>query len=100
MISMIKKSIRSVCLLIMLSIPISSVAYASTKKTQMVTQAILRKWLSGWNKRVKITIDHNDAQSSLSNFPVLIHMSSASGINSDNVTFIFNEVGSNSKKLL
>jgi hypothetical protein len=98
---MIKKSIQTFCLLIMLSILISSVAYALVyeTKTQTVTQTILRKWLSGWDKRVKITIDHNDVQSSLSNFPVLIHLSSASGIYSDNLGFVFNEVGSNSKKI-
>jgi hypothetical protein len=101
LVSMNKKSFQTVCLLIMLSILISSVAYAFIyeTKTQTVTQTILRKWLSGWDKRVRITIDHNDAQSSLSNFPILIHLSSASGIYSDNVTFIFNEVGSNSKKI-
>ncbi|MFQ5867830.1 MAG: DUF2341 domain-containing protein, partial [bacterium] len=58
-------------------------------------------WLSGWGKRVKITTDNTDIDSALSNFPVLIYLSSASGRDSpkDDVTFVFDEVGSNSKKI-
>jgi len=57
-------------------------------------------WLSGWDKRVKITIDHNDVDSALSNFPVLVCLSnSSSGRNNDDVSFVFDEVGSNSKKI-
>jgi hypothetical protein len=59
---------------------------------QSVTQTIVRKWLSGWDKRVKITIDHNDVSSNLANFPVLIYIGDSSGQNNDNVTFIFNEL--------
>ena len=56
-------------------------------------------WLSGWDKRVKITIDNNDVDSPLSNFPVLVHLSNSSGRNNDDATFVFDEVGSNSKKI-
>jgi hypothetical protein len=56
-------------------------------------------WLSGWEKRVKITIDQNDVDSDLSNFPLLVHLSSSSGWNSDDVTFIFNEISDNSEKI-
>ncbi|MCW4001640.1 MAG: hypothetical protein NWE97_00410 [Candidatus Bathyarchaeota archaeon] len=56
-------------------------------------------WLSGWDKRVKITIDHNDIDSDLSNLPVLVHLSNSSGRNNDDVTFVFDEVGSNSRKI-
>ncbi len=59
-----------------------------------------RAWLSGWEKRVKITIDHNDVDSALSDFPVLVYLSnSSSGRNNDDVSFVFDEVGSNRKKI-
>jgi len=97
---MIKKSFQTVCLLIMLSIIISSVAYAFIyeTKTQNITQTILRKWLSGWDTRVKITIDHTDVDSNLTNFPVLIYLSNSSGYNSDNVAFVFNELISDANR--
>jgi len=57
-------------------------------------------WLNGWDKRVKITIDKNDVDSALSNFPVLVYLSnSSSGRNNEDVSFVFDEVGSNSKKI-
>ena len=56
-------------------------------------------WLEGWSKRTKLTLDQNDITSTLSNFPVLIYLSSSSGRNSDNVTFVFDEVGANSLKI-
>jgi len=39
-------------------------------------------WLSGWDKRVKITIDHNDIQSDLTNFPVLVHLGNGTSTSS------------------
>jgi len=56
-------------------------------------------WLGNWSKRVKLTIDHNDIDENLSNFPILIYLSNSSGRNSADLTFIFNEVGANSKKI-
>jgi pimeloyl-ACP methyl ester carboxylesterase len=56
-------------------------------------------WLVGWDKRVKVTIDQNDVDSNLSDFPIMIHLSSSSGWNNDDVTFVFDEVGSDSKKI-
>ena len=50
-------------------------------------------WLTGWNKRIKITIDKNDVDSELTDFPLLILLT-----NKD-VSFIFDEVGSNNKKI-
>jgi|GEM_PF-4853465 len=56
-------------------------------------------WLSGWANRVKIGIDHTDITSALSNFPVLIYLSDSSGIYDDDVTFVFDELGSDSMKI-
>ena len=100
---MFNQLVRRLGLLIVLCILFSSLAYAIVYETgsQSVTQTIVRKWLSGWDKRVKITIDHNDVSSDLTNFPVLIYLGDSSGQNNDNVTFVFNELVSdgNRKKI-
>jgi len=57
------------------------------------------EWLSGWDKRVKLTIDHNDITSDLSNFPILVYLSASSGRGPDDISFVFDEVGANSKKI-
>ena len=56
-------------------------------------------WLSGWTKRVKVTIDHTDIDATLSNFPILLYLSSASGRNAEDITFIFDEIGANKLKI-
>lgn len=52
-----------------------------------------------WAKRIEITIDHNDIDASLEDFPVLIYLSSLSGINGKDITCVFDEIGANSKKI-
>lgn len=49
-------------------------------------------WLSGWAKRVKLTIDAGDIVSNLSNFPILVYLSTSSGRGPDDVTFVFDEL--------
>jgi len=58
-------------------------------------------WLSGWDKRVKLTIDQNDIDAALSDFPILVYLSTSSGRNSDDVSFVFDELASddNRKKI-
>ena len=56
-------------------------------------------WLSGWSNRVKITIDSGDISAALADFPILIYLSASSGIDSEDITFVFDEVGANSKKI-
>lgn len=58
-----------------------------------------RVWLTGWNKRIKITISHANIDSDLVNFPLLVYISAASGTADNDVTAIFDEVGANSKKI-
>lgn len=57
--------------------------------------------LIGWYKRVKLTIDHNDIDSALSDFPILIHLGTSVGRNSDDVSCVFDELLSddNRKKI-
>ncbi|MDD5688391.1 MAG: DUF2341 domain-containing protein [Elusimicrobia bacterium] len=51
--------------------------------------------------QLKLTIDHTNVDTSLSNFPILVHLGSASGINSANTTTVFTELVSdvNRKKI-
>jgi len=59
-------------------------------------------WLSGWNKRFRMTIDRDDVDTALSNFPILVHLSnSSSGRNNDDVSSIFDELqnDANRKKI-
>lgn len=56
-------------------------------------------WLAGWGYRVQITIDADDVDTELTHFPVLIKISDSSGINGTDITFIFDEVETNSLKI-
>lgn len=57
-------------------------------------------WLTGWSSRVEIQINSGDIDSNLTSFPILLYLSnSSSGIYDEDVSFIFDEVGSNSKKI-
>ena len=49
-------------------------------------------WLSGWAKRARLTIDHNDIAAPLTDFPVLLYLSTSSGRNNDDVSFVFDEL--------
>lgn len=53
-------------------------------------------WLQGWGRRVKLDIDSNDIDENLTDFPVLIYLSSSSGRNNDNLSFVFDEIQSDS----
>lgn len=56
--------------------------------------------LGTWAKRIKITIDKDDIDATLTWFPVLLYLSGACGIgNAYDVTPIFDEVGANSLKI-
>lgn len=56
-------------------------------------------WLGGWDQRVKITIDAGDFDAELTHFPLPLYLSASCGENAEDVTFIFDEVGANSKKI-
>ena len=55
-------------------------------------------WLNGWDNRIKLTIDHNDITSNLSNFPILIHLSNSSGRKNDDVSCVFDELTSDANR--
>ena len=58
----------------------------------------LAHWLSGWQKRIKIEINHNDIDDTLSNFPVLVYLSNSSGLNNADVSCVFDELQSDANR--
>jgi hypothetical protein len=70
-----------------------------TVKASVAVAGTGEDWLGGWGKRVKMTIDHDDIDSALSDFPVLIYLSSSSGRYSDDVSFIFDELGGDADRM-
>jgi len=58
----------------------------------------MASWLTGWSKRIKLTIDSSKIDSDLSNFPVPLYLSSSSGITNADVTAIFDELGSDANR--
>jgi len=56
-------------------------------------------WLSGWSKRIKITIDCTNIDSDKTWFPVTIFLGASVGQTPNDVTAIFDEVGANRKKI-
>ena len=56
-------------------------------------------WLrGGWGKRVKLTIDNTDVDATLTHFPVLIDISTSSGRNAEDVSFVFDELTSDANR--
>ena len=57
-------------------------------------------WLSGWRKRVALTVSPSGkVDSEQSNFPGWVHLSSSSGVSSKDVTPVFDEIGSDANRL-
>jgi len=56
-------------------------------------------WLSGWENRIKMTIDYSERiEATLTDFPVLVYLSAESGINGDDVTCVFDELQSDANR--
>lgn len=55
-------------------------------------------WLSDWAHRVKLTIDQGDISAALSNFPIMVALGTSVGRNSDDVSFIFDELESDANR--
>lgn len=56
-------------------------------------------WLGTWKYRRELTIDADYIDDDLTHFPVLLKLGSSVGLNSADVTSIFDEVGSNYKRI-
>ena len=56
-------------------------------------------WLSGWDKRIKLTIDKDVVDTAAqTNFPVMVYLSAASGIGDVDVSAVFDELTSNDNR--
>ena len=55
-------------------------------------------WLSGWDNRIQLTIDHTNVDSNLSDFPTSIYLSTSSGIGNTDVSAVFDELTSNDNR--
>jgi len=84
------KKIFSILLALALVLSLSLVA---------ATPVMAQCWLSGWSYRVEITIDSDKIDAALADFPVLLYLSTSSGINADDVSFVFDELGAEKLKL-
>ena len=56
------------------------------------------RWLDAWAKRIQISIDHNDIDAALSDFPHLVYLSASSGHSDKDVTCIFDELESDANR--
>lgn len=55
-------------------------------------------WLDDWSKRIKITIDKDQVDGDLENFPSPIYLSASSGQSNDDVSAIFDELTSDANR--
>lgn len=81
----------------------SATATLTDVETITFTETILFSqssgYLEGFSKRIELTIDSSKVDSDLTNFPILIKLSSSSGISDSDLSSIFTELGANSKKI-
>jgi len=56
-------------------------------------------WLSGWDQRIKFTVNGSYVDNDLTNFSLLLYLSNSSGENNEDISLIFDELGSNSLKI-
>lgn len=55
-------------------------------------------WLSDWAKRIQLTIDDTNVDGNLSDFPVLVYISAASGIGDVDASPVFDELTSDANR--
>ena len=56
-------------------------------------------WLDGWDKRIKLTIDHSKVDAALTWFPVMVHLSASCGLGSGDMSRVFDELVAEKLKL-
>jgi hypothetical protein len=78
-----------VCLAYGVLLVVSSLSFSSCSN---------EKGLANWTNKIELTIDHTKIDYPLVDFPVLIHLSESSGIDSTDVSYIFNSMESNNNQ--
>jgi hypothetical protein len=90
---MFVKTLRiSVCALCLSILMLSVGGYSEAARTSVMQ-------VDNLANRIEITLDHTRIDSELTDFPILIHLSSNSGISGTDLTAVFDELGDNSKKI-
>ena len=56
-------------------------------------------WLADWANRITLTVDHTKVGETLTNFPILVSLSSSSGTASTDISLVFNELSDNGTKI-
>jgi len=59
----------------------------------------MASWLGTWAKRKKIEIDNTNVDASLSHFPMPVFLGTSVGLNNEDTTAIFDEVGASWQKI-
>lgn len=77
----------------------STTTSSSSTSTVTTTTAPPLDWLDDWAFRTEITIDNTNIDSNLTHFPIPLILGTAVGQDTDDVSFIFDELGANSKKI-
>jgi len=93
--------IAVLCVLIIISavFPISTQVFNTGFLSIGLRQAEANPgWLSGWDKRVKLTTDQTDIDADLTDFPILLYLSTASGRNAEDISFVFDELQSDANR--
>jgi hypothetical protein len=80
-----------------LALVLAIVFFPSVPITNAV-HALGENWLNGWGNRIEIVIDHNKIDANLTNFPILVHLSTSSGINGNDVSAVFDKLGSDANR--
>ena len=66
-----------------------------------VPELEIEGWLSGWANRIKLTISNTNVDAALFDFPILVYLSTSSGIGNVDVSEVFDELtqDANRKKI-
>ena len=56
-------------------------------------------WLEGWERRMKLVMDHDDVDQDLVGFPLMVYLSTASGMHGEDVSFVFSELPAHEDRL-
>lgn len=68
-------------------------------ESKYLNHGTINGWLAGWKYRIPLAFDKGKIDGDLTNFPVLIHLSSSSGIGGVDATCVFDEIGANYLKI-
>ncbi len=93
-----KKWIAAIPRLLFGLILLSAFILLDATPSKAETSAQSADWLGGWANRIEFMVDHSRISGDLADFPILVHLSASSGINSADLSLLFKELGSNENR--